>query len=162
MIRFSGTIRREYQDKIVKLRSVQLGIALLLIGLVPFIVGVVISMHTGSMSDLRSFIVMFALLVVVAIVLIVSPGRRNRPEWDYDITVSEDTVRFISLHQDGGTVIKPVKKVKKVVDCGGYYYLYLHRLDASHGIICQKDLLIEGSLEEFENIFAGKIKRKIK
>ena len=162
MIRFSGTIRREYQDRIVKLRSRQVGLALLAVGLIPFTVGIAISLHTDSMSDLRSFIVMFALLIVVAIVLVVTPRIKNQPEWDYDITITEDTVKFISLHQDGATVIKPLKKIKKVVDCGDYYYLYVHRWDASNGILCQKDLLIEGSLEDFEKIFAGKIKRKTK
>ncbi len=47
--------------------------------------------------------------------------------------------------------------VKEVRDYGEFYYFVFKVY--SYRFVCQKDLLTQGSIEEFENLFAGKIKR---
>lgn len=52
--------------------------------------------------------------------------------------------------------------VKKVVDEGDWYniiFYFPHKLSCC---ICQKNLLVKGTIEEFEEFFEGKIVRKIK
>lgn len=52
-----------------------------------------------------------------------------------------------------------IKSVKKVVDYGEFYYIKLPFLHLTNEIICQKNLLTHGSIEEFEELFKDKIVR---
>ena len=49
--------------------------------------------------------------------------------------------------------------VKKVLDYGEFYEFRFY-FPWCFGVICQKDLLVEGTIEEFEQFFDGKIVRK--
>lgn len=47
---------------------------------------------------------------------------------------------------------------RKVIDYGDCYYLVFSLVgDPSGSWVCEKDLLVQGTIEEFERIFAGKI-----
>lgn len=50
-----------------------------------------------------------------------------------------------------------IENVESVVDYGSYYVIKNPRY-----IFCQKDLLTQGTLEDFEKLFADKIVRKVK
>ncbi len=50
-----------------------------------------------------------------------------------------------------------MKDVKEVRDYGEFYYFVFKAY--SYRFVCQKDLLTQGSIEEFESLFAGKIKK---
>ena len=52
--------------------------------------------------------------------------------------------------------------VTKILDYEDWYYIKFNFLYKNQTYICQKNLLIEGSIEDFENLFKGKIVRKIK
>ena len=56
-------------------------------------------------------------------------------------------------------MLKPISKVKKVIDMGEWYYIIFKFGDISNSWICQKDLITQGTIEDFEKIFEGKIKR---
>ncbi len=56
---------------------------------------------------------------------------------------------------------KDLKNIKKVVDMGDWYKIYFYFPHKSNIFLCQKDLLVEGTLEEFENLFEDKLIRKI-
>lgn len=50
--------------------------------------------------------------------------------------------------------------VKEVLDYGDFYELVFPFGKVSNNFICQKELLTKGTLEEFEDLFIGKIVRK--
>lgn len=50
-----------------------------------------------------------------------------------------------------------IENVESVVDYGSYYVIKNPRY-----IFCQKDLLTQGTLEDFEKLFADKLVRKVK
>ena len=52
-----------------------------------------------------------------------------------------------------------IHDVKEVHDCGEYYDLIFPFGKISEKFICQKSLLTNGSLKEFENLFENRIKR---
>ena len=57
---------------------------------------------------------------------------------------------------------RKIEQVEIVVDYGEYYYF---RFCSPHGwgtCFCQKDLIVEGTIEQFEEMFKDKIIRKIK
>ena len=55
---------------------------------------------------------------------------------------------------------KLIDDVAKVIDHGEFYELVFPFGNASDKFICQKGLLTKGTLEEFEQLFSGKITRK--
>ncbi len=54
---------------------------------------------------------------------------------------------------------RKMSELKKVLDCGDVYYIFFKDSDMATALICQKNLIINGSIEEFEQIFAGRIIR---
>ena len=50
-----------------------------------------------------------------------------------------------------------MKDVKEVRDYDEFYYFVFKAY--SYRFVCQKDLLTQGTIEEFESLFAGKIKK---
>ena len=49
------------------------------------------------------------------------------------------------------------RRHKKVVDMGDWYKIYFYFPHKSNIFLCQKDLIVQGTIEEFENIMYGKI-----
>ena len=56
--------------------------------------------------------------------------------------------------------VKNLNQVKKVVDFGEWYKIFFIFPYKSQRFVCQKDLLVQGTIEEFEAVFEGKIVRK--
>lgn len=52
-----------------------------------------------------------------------------------------------------------IQDVKEVRDYGDFYYLVFPFGKYSYRFVCQKDLLTQGTLADFEALFAGKIKK---
>lgn len=102
-------------------------------------------------------------LFILALIAIFGPvGRINeRTGWYVNIEIDGTRVRAERPYHLGAPFVEvSTGEVKKLVDYGKYYYILYGGVNRA--IICQKDLLVEGTLEEFENIFAGKIVRKLK
>ncbi|MBQ7362821.1 MAG: hypothetical protein IJW48_00050 [Clostridia bacterium] len=55
-----------------------------------------------------------------------------------------------------------LSSVKAVIDYGEWYYFIFEFEDRDPYFVCQKSLLTEGTLEEFEALFEGKIERQKK
>lgn len=75
----------------------------------------------------------------------------------------------ICIYIDGGTIVinfkfnsqkLDISKVKIVYDYGNFYEIIPKNIFIFSVFICQKDLLTEGTLEEFEALFDGKIVKK--
>ncbi len=162
MIRFCGKIKNQIQIKILNLYSKQATIMFVVLGVILETLGISVAIGFNEKNMLLEFFI-FGLIIIVFIVIFILTNRKTKIkiEWDFDIIIENEMITIKCRHQINGVIAtKPIKKIKKVVDFGEYYYLYVCRWDASNGIICQKDLLIEGSLEEFEKLFEGKIQRK--
>lgn len=72
------------------------------------------------------------------------------------ISIVEDTM---TVQTNSGMESRYVTDVKIVRDCGEFYELIFPYGKGSYSFICQKDLLVTGTLEEFEMLFDGKIER---
>lgn len=163
MIEFSGKIENGIQAEIITKRDRFLGILGIIIAVVGFLICLIVWLVEKSLDSGTIIILIFSCICVLiyGICFIPTSKRRLRFEWNYIIKFEDGIITQISAHQNG--VIKSYKicKVKKVIDYGKYYYLFLYRFDSSYGIVCQKDLQINGSIEEFEKLFEGKIRRKL-
>lgn len=58
-----------------------------------------------------------------------------------------------------GTHKFKIKSIKKVTDYGEFYFIGFSKFLAVEDIVCQKNLLKKGTLEEFEALFEDKIVR---
>ena len=69
-----------------------------------------------------------------------------------------------SLNVDGYyiTDIKPISEVVKVVDFGEWYCVFFSSRHLVTHYVCQKNLIVKGTIEDFEKLFKGKIVRKYK
>ena len=56
---------------------------------------------------------------------------------------------------------KDILDVKKVLDYGSFYFIKFY-FDGSTLYLCQKDLIVKGTIEEFEELFADRLVRKIR
>lgn len=157
MIVFSGVVSDEIQAQTMKRRSQWFfrffsisSIAIIIVG------GVLWFILDGEMVE---WILLSALLIGVALLQLWNPRKKLPFRWEYHITIDEEKIVQESPLWPK-PIEKPIKKIKKVLDYEDVYYVIYSDMDNS--IVCQKDLLIEGSIEEFETLFQGKIIRKEK
>ena len=61
---------------------------------------------------------------------------------------------------DKFTENRSLELVKKVYDYGDFYFISFYFGKISGNFICQKSLLTQGTIEDFEKLFEGKIVRK--
>ena len=57
---------------------------------------------------------------------------------------------------------RKLSKVKKVLDCGEVYYIIFQFGDITNSWICQKNNIINGTIEEFELLFQTKLVKATK
>lgn len=98
------------------------------------------------------------LIIILTALALLSPNIQTKKEKakitpqrvyiDGDMIVSKSNATVDTRYIGG---------VKEVRDYGEFYYFVFKSY--SYRFVCQKDLLVQGSIEEFENLFAGKIKR---
>lgn len=155
MIVFSGVVSDEIQAKTLKRRerhSFQLfavcSIILIIIsGILWFLLN----------WDITEWIVLTGLLIVVILLLKLSCRQKVSFHWEYHIIIDETAIKVMSPLWSK-PFYKPLNKIKKVLDEGDCYYIIYS--DINNCIICQKNLIIEGSLQDFEKLFENKISRK--
>ena len=72
------------------------------------------------------------------------------------ICIDKDSM---TCHADKYVESKFVKDVKQVLEFEEFYEIQFPFGNISDKFICQKDLLVKGSLAEFEELFEGKIRK---
>ena len=163
MIEFFGTLSEQCQKDTNKRTRKMVALVFtcftILLGVVPTVV-----LYLQADEDFYEFAGLTVLLLIVTVVmwLPINVVRKPPKGVSTDILVRiEDS--HITRSGFGGVQTKPLSKVKKVIDAGDWYYVVFSRLgDLSNAFVCQKDLLTQGTLEDFEKLFEGKLVRKYK
>ncbi|MBQ5725745.1 MAG: hypothetical protein IIV80_06300, partial [Clostridia bacterium] len=57
-------------------------------------------------------------------------------------------------------LINSIDDVTMIVDMGEWYHISFGKMLGSGRFVCQKDLLVQGTIEDFEKLFEGKLIRK--
>lgn len=103
-------------------------------------------------------------LILIGLLIIFKPVKDYHGKSDgyMKIEVDESRIRVDQPYFIGRPFfeISTYTDVRKLVEYDDYYYIYYK--NSSIPIICQKNLLVEGTLEEFEKVFSCKIVRKNK
>lgn len=74
-----------------------------------------------------------------------------------EITIEENSIWIVG---ESFTQQRDVEAIKRIVDYGNFYQIEFYFPNRSIHCVCQKDLIVEGSIEEFEERFADYIERK--
>ena len=108
----------------------------------------------------------FALLFIIPLVFVVAlagiPPKDLNKIAPYEILTEEfdDGTYLVAVFTDGHYLKKSLNSIKRIIDLGEAYYISFRTRPYYFNFLCQKDLLVEGTLEEFEQLFDGKIIRK--
>ena len=161
MVEFKGKISWDIKKNIYQRRLRIMGLIMLIFvavfGACMFAVilfdGAISARENGYISDV---LIMMGGCTLLAIWLLAAPySKRQRAiEWEFRIKINEENVSVTNI-TDNVRIRKPIGKIRKVSDMGEYYLLHYALIDS---FICEKSLMCNGTLEEFESLFAGKIK----
>ena len=129
-------------------------------GIMGFLIFSIITLIIAAIFDFWWLAWFLFLYVFVALITCLSPYI-NKEKTIQALMPKKISIngKFIYYELSNTTIEKSLKKVRKVIDYGKFYLLKLS-FPQIGGYICQKDLLIQGTIEEFETIFEGKIVRK--
>lgn len=155
MIVFSGVVSDEIQAKTMKRRNTySFCLSCTVVSAVIVLDGILFIVFVG---DMIGWLILSATLIV-AVLLQLFFARMELPfRWEYNITIDSENI-VVESPIWPKPLQKPMKKIKKVLDVGDCYYIIYG--DISNCIVCQKNLIQEGTIEEFETLFQGKIVRQ--
>lgn len=155
MIEFNGYITG-VAEKHFKNRAIILGQNILLVGVVMILP--VIFMLTLATDNWLIFILYCSFFLTIPILVRIPKSKK---EWlsltPKKIFVKDENIVCVA---DKYTESRFVEDAKAVRDYGEFYEIVFPFGKVSEKFICQKNLLVNGTLEQFEALFEGKIIRK--
>ena len=155
MIVFEGEVSEKERDLAVRITNR----IMLWIGIIAPLPFVAVTIYVGVCVD---YIYLLFLLTYVAFsviwVFFVKPGEKDKGditpikvEIDDEHVIKETTKNYNTYRVD---------EVKRVEDYGDFYRIIFYFPHCDRFCICQKDLITQGTIEEFEEMFAGYIVKK--
>lgn len=154
MIEFYGELSSNCKNYIIK-KEIQAGV------MVTSIIGTLFLIPILVATFLWDWIAIIALVPLIAYITFsfVRPSKKTcRLLFPNRISIEDD---FIVSEGDNFSYACPVSEVKKVIDMGEWYHIFFNYRYRNPRFVCQKDLLKQGSINEFEKLFENKIIRKI-
>ena len=155
MIEFSGELngaaKKFLLDEQIKLQ-VKVSLATMIVVAIPAVIAAVL------WNPAALVILLVPLIMLIGSCL--KPDKKDQrlfvPKRIF-LDLEEETIVHICETQERFHMIN---SVKQVIDYGEFYYFVFEYADRDPYFVCQKSLLTQGTLEEFEALFEGKIERK--
>ena len=152
MIEFKGEISNECKKFLQKkfTQGLRLG---LLISIIIF------STLITIIALFYEKIIFLFLLVQIPLFILLYPFPNSVP---VRIEIGEDYLAVECKNKDGkkdGSV-RDIVDVKQVIDMGDWYYITFYFPHKTIDFACQKDLITQGTLEEFEALFEDRLIRQ--
>ena len=152
MIRFYGKINNESQKFIAK-KMLRLGLYAMIVLL---IVAGFPSILAGVFFDIWFFTIFTGMGMLVALFLSYYTRKDYYPNL---ITIDNNQ---ICAEIGKGMATRTFDDVKQIIDYGEFYDIIFYFPNKVLNCICQKDLIQEGTIEDFEELFKDYIVRKYK
>ena len=154
-IEFKGYISGK-AEKHFRKKAKMIGLNIILISLLLFCPAVLI-FGIKTQSQILVKITLSAIIIMPLTLLIPKIKKEWKSMTPKRIFIEEEC---IICSADKYTETKYISDVKKVYDHGEFYELVFPFGKISEKFVCQKDLLIKGTLQDFENLFEKKIIKK--
>ena len=160
MIRFEGTIARECKKFI---RAGEVKVTLICGMFAIAVLAYPCFAWISKLMDSMFFAVTMYITLIAAFVLMAFMGPTKK---DIDslspvkICISPEE-GYIEATCQRFVIDRDLSEIKAVVDHGDWYsFKFSGRGAPSHRFICQKNLIVEGTIEDFEKLFEKKMIRK--
>ena len=153
MIAFTGEMSEKCRNYVFKYEGMGTRIIALVFSLVLSIPVIILTIKNDWI---------WSICIVPLILLVVLSGIRPSKK-DYALAIPHRiTIENGQLmsSSDKFEVSTTMSKVKKVIDFGDWYHIQLSYPLWSSKFVCEKSLLTDGTLEEFESIFSSKLVKK--
>ena len=154
MIEFKGNLSEAGRKIIVHQNQVMCLIGGI-IGAVPFM-ALFIALAIEEEPILWITVPCFLLFIVMSYVM--KPTGKNLEKMMTNLVVIND--RTVVCESEADYKETEIEDIKKIVDYGDFYRIVFYFPNLNARFICQKDLITQGSIEEFEERFSDKIIRK--
>lgn len=154
MIEFNGYLTGKSERFFFKknISYLQIAIIFAFTMVLPFIILLVKTFQ--ALSILYAYLAVFVCLMIAVRIFIPKSGKSVIPKRIY---IMDNKMVCIA---DNFTENRFVELVKMVYDYGEFYFISFYFGKISCYFICQKSLLTQGTIEDFEKLFDGKIVRK--
>lgn len=154
MIEFNGCLTGASEkflfEKLIK--SFQISTIFAFTMVLPFIILLVKTFQ--ALFILYIYFAFFLGLMILYRIIIPKAIKSGIPK---RISIMDNKMVCVS---DDFTEKRSIELVKKVYDYGEFYFISFYFGKTSCYFICQKSLLTQGTIEDFEKLFDGKIVRK--
>lgn len=154
MIEFNGYLTGKSERFFFKknISYLQIAIIFAFTMVLPFIILLVKTFE--ALSILYAYLAVFVCLMIAVRIFIPKSGKSVIPKRIY---IMDNKMVCIA---DNFTENRSVELVRKVYDYEEFYFISFRFGKISCYFICQKSLLTQGTIEDFEKLFDGKIVRK--
>ena len=150
-IEFSGRRSPECAVDLVRRRAKTGGTSFLIATLIGFPFALLGIIYGGIIFESVAFILVMSVVTIVAYIPPVERAKKFRCETRL---VVENGMIEETIADDPNTQrAKPISRVKKIYDCGEWYYIIFRFGDMTNAWVAEKKLLTKGTLEAFEEIF---------
>jgi len=159
MIEFDGSID-SYAEKYFWNYSRRIvAIIMLFPLLILFPIFLIISINTKKWNLLIAYV---AFWLLVYLCLLIPKSKKEKAKWAYRKIFIDGEYIVCKCLNENYEEFSLISDASELIDYGYFYHIKFPPQKASDKFICQKNLLVKGTLEEFEALFEGKIIRKIK
>ena len=163
MIEFFGEWNEESKNFIITVTKKWIRLAATLTMIMTGILFGTLSFAEGETGIYCRVAVAFCLTIYIIAMIFPNLAASNKKiltGCPYRITIEDEKIVC-----DGSVEVeyysKDILDVKKVLDYGSFYYIKFYFRDIIP-CLCQKDLIVKGTIEEFEELFADRLVRKIR
>ena len=163
MIEFKGELSNKTKEFLLRIHKKEhvfsASIALIVLGVISLIMFV-------FMEEIRLIICScFLTGIIIVLLLLVLPNKKDKLNIIKEYVSNSIVIQDDYIEREGeGTcsyACEKIEDVKSVFDYGTFYHIKFYFPVKDKYFILQKDLITQGTIEEFEEIFADLIVRKI-
>lgn len=157
MIRFNGY----YSDKLLEKNDIRNMKTCILMCVIAIVLAIVFAIIGWMLKEKELFWTMCVSLVATAVLSIFCIIRlvyvlKRMPKPYVDLQIDNEIIKFYDGSSSKEMYVSDVVRVK---DLGDEYHICFSKNSAMKLCICQKHLLVEGNLNDFENLFKNKLKK---
>ena len=154
MIEFYGVLSDECRIACAKNESRKDGIMFLV---VTIIVSIIVSICIKLGSKIYYGVILIVIFIITTIIAFITPIKRiHNFKITIKITIDNEYIVLNNIVLDNSIQIS-INKIKKVIDEDDWYKIVFKN---NKYWICQKNLITQGTIVDFEKLFDGKIIRR--
>lgn len=158
MFEFYGNLR---QDIILKShKKLMKDISVIFIGITILLLMLCIIVFFVNKSFFSEITLLSLIFLLVEIFLLFSKPKSIMFKFPRRIIFDLDkNLTSYKIETNYKEKLNRITRITKIYDYGDWYYIKF-KFDPSNYLVCQKDLIVKGTIDEFEKIFKDKLIKK--